>query len=253
MLAHGWVVTHRHWDDVVELLRAARPDVRVVRWDQRGHGRSTGGRAGTAASMDQLASDLQRVLRVVVPHGPFVLAGHSMGGMGVMAWARLHGDDADRRVRGTLLVSTAMGGLAPRRPGRVVPGAMRLMSRAPRRAVLPRMPPRLARRRAWGPSTPDAVIRRSAGRDGWVRTAALGGWYPALMAHDEREGLRRLGRSPVHVMVGEHDRLTPVRLSREIAAELPQATYEELSGYGHMLAIEHPEAVVRHLVELLGH
>ncbi len=252
MLAHGWVLTHRHWDEVVDRLRAQRPDVTVVRWDQRGHGNSTRGRLRVPTSMDHLGHDLQRVLRVVVPEGPLVLAGHSMGGMGLMAWARMHPDAAETRVLGTLLVSTAVAGLAPERPGRFVPGAMRLLHRAPPASRLPRLPPRLARRRAWGPSTPDEVIKRSAAGDGWVSANALGGWYPALMAHDETDGLQVLGRHPVRVLVGELDRVTPVRFTQAIAAALPDAEVVVLPERGHMLARECPGLVGWHLSELLA-
>ena len=252
MLAHGWVLTHRHWDEVVERLVAERPDVTVVRWDQRGHGLSTRGRLRVPTSMDHLGHDLQRVLKAVAPEGPLVLAGHSMGGMGLMAWARMHPDTADARLLGTLLLSTAVAGLAPERPGRFVPGAMRLLHRAPPASRLPRLPPRLARRRAWGPLTPDEVIKRSAAGDGWVSANALGGWYPALMAHDESEGLQVLGRHPVRVLVGELDRVTPVRFTEAIADALPDAVVDVVPERGHMLARECPDLVVQHLLELLA-
>ena len=40
-----------------------------------------------SCTIDQLARDLQEVLRAVVPDGPIVLIGHSMGGMTIMALA----------------------------------------------------------------------------------------------------------------------------------------------------------------------
>lgn len=252
VLAHGWTLTHRHWDEVVERVRAERPDVTVVRWDLRGHGRSTHARLRGRTSMDQLAHDLQRVLRAVVPDGPLVLAGHSMGGMGLMAWARLHPDEADARVTGTLLVSTAVAGLAPSRPGRVVPRAMRLLRRAPPTLRIPRMPPRTARRRAWGPSTPDHVIRRAAAVDGWFGTSTFGGWYPALMAHEEHAGLQVLGRHRVQALVGDLDRITPVRFTEAIADALPDADVVVLPGHGHMLPMERPDVVSQHLLALLS-
>ena len=43
VLAHGWTLAQASWDDVAALLDAARGagELRVVRYDQRGHGRST--------------------------------------------------------------------------------------------------------------------------------------------------------------------------------------------------------------------
>src|SRR3712207_8134062 len=50
------------------------------------------GRSGwtplTRATIDRTGRDLGQVLDAVVPSGPVVLAGHSMGGMSVMALAR---------------------------------------------------------------------------------------------------------------------------------------------------------------------
>src|SRR5690349_7740340 len=40
VLAHGYVLSNRLWDLQVAALTAARPDLRVVTYDQRGHGRS---------------------------------------------------------------------------------------------------------------------------------------------------------------------------------------------------------------------
>ncbi|MBV9640655.1 MAG: alpha/beta fold hydrolase, partial [Mycobacteriaceae bacterium] len=54
--------------------------VRMVFYDQRGHGQS--GEAPTETyTVTQLGRDLETVLQVLVPRGPMVLVGHSMGGM----------------------------------------------------------------------------------------------------------------------------------------------------------------------------
>ena len=61
--------------------------VRMVFYDQRGHGQS--GRAAIETyTVEQLGRDLETVLAVTVPRGPVVLVGHSMGGMTVLSHAR---------------------------------------------------------------------------------------------------------------------------------------------------------------------
>ena len=42
VLAHGWTLAQAAWDDVADQLasRIAAGDLRLVRYDQRGHGRS---------------------------------------------------------------------------------------------------------------------------------------------------------------------------------------------------------------------
>ncbi|GGM58376.1 alpha/beta hydrolase [Longimycelium tulufanense] len=111
VLVHGYTLDRRSWIFQRESLpRLADPRVRLVRYDQRGHGRS--GRSTRAHStLDQLGRDLDAVLRVVAPDEPVVLVGHSMGGMTIMALAEhrpeLFGDPS----RGT-------AGTLPRAPAR---------------------------------------------------------------------------------------------------------------------------------------
>ncbi|WP_373286725.1 alpha/beta hydrolase [Terrabacter tumescens] len=114
MLAHGWAVNHESWLPVVEKL-AGEP-VRIVLWDQRGHGRLTIGLRRTeiaSVSVEHTGRDLDVVLRSVVPpSSPVLLAGHSMGGMTVMALAEQRPDLFGSRVRAALLVATASSHVA---------------------------------------------------------------------------------------------------------------------------------------------
>ena len=70
-----------------ELARVWGDQVRMVFYDQRGHGKS-----GTAAprtyTVAQLGCDLDTVLAVLAPRGSVILVGHSMGGMTVLSHAR---------------------------------------------------------------------------------------------------------------------------------------------------------------------
>src|SRR3954453_5444155 len=76
-LAHGWTLAQAAWDDVAGLLapRIADGELRLVRYDQRGHGRSTW-RSPThpryasevgELSIDQLGADLGEVLDHLAP------------------------------------------------------------------------------------------------------------------------------------------------------------------------------------------
>ena len=73
--------------------------VRMVFYDQRGHGQSEEAPIETY-TVEQLGRDLETVLQVMVPRGPVVLVGHSMGGMTVLSHARQfpqHSGKRDRR------------------------------------------------------------------------------------------------------------------------------------------------------------
>ena len=104
VLAHGWTLSHASWLPVVELLRS-RYGVRVVAFDQPGHGLSAA--ESRAPTVHELGEVLHRVLTAVAPSGPLVLAGHSMGGMTIMAWAADHADELADRVRGVVFVATS--------------------------------------------------------------------------------------------------------------------------------------------------
>ena len=102
VLLHGWVNDMSVWGPVVAELG---PDVRVLRYDHRGHGKSDPAPRGTA-TIEQLGDDLAEVLEALVPTGKVVLAGHSMGGMTMMSLAARHPEVVAERVRGAAFAAT---------------------------------------------------------------------------------------------------------------------------------------------------
>jgi pimeloyl-ACP methyl ester carboxylesterase len=241
VLVHGWTLTHRSWDRVVETLRHEHPDVRVLRADQRDHGSSTAPRQ--LATIGRLADDLAAVVDVHAPRGELVLAGHSMGGMTVIALAGRR-PDLLRCVRGVLLAGASAGDLSGAMP---VAMAMRMLALLPNSLPVPRVPAFAARWLGYGPGTGSAVVTR--GRHGIRPTGAraVGSWFGALMSHDEKDALRALADVPVTVLVGGYDRMTPPRHSASIAAALPHSELVLVSDAGHMLPMERPDLVVHHL------
>src|SRR5215831_18265444 len=94
VFAHGWALSLAAWADVV----AGIGDVaRVIRYDQRGHGRSQR-LSGPQPTIDQLGDDLSAVLDQLAPAGSVLLVGHSMGGMAVLALAARHPEQLARVV-----------------------------------------------------------------------------------------------------------------------------------------------------------
>lgn len=115
VLAHGWTCSTRSWHNQLEGLPRVLGSsaVRVVAYDHRGHGRSDAAPAGTTR-IEQLADDLVAVLDEVVGDGPVVYAGHSMGGMTLMALADQHPELFGSRIAGAALVSTSCGQISSR-------------------------------------------------------------------------------------------------------------------------------------------
>ena len=102
VLPHCWGCSHEIWLPVARRLR--EQGVRVVLYDQRGHGASTRGTAPLA--IETLAHDLAAVLEATDVRDA-VLAGHSMGGMTIMSLATHRPDVLKERAKATVLVSTA--------------------------------------------------------------------------------------------------------------------------------------------------
>jgi pimeloyl-ACP methyl ester carboxylesterase len=249
VLAHGWTLTRRSWRDVVRRVATARPDVRLVAYDQRDHGRSRGAPSSAGrASIARLADDLATVVAALAPAGPLVLGGHSMGGMTVLALAGRRPELVAERVDGVLLANTAADQLARRLPLTL---AMRALAAAPARLRVPRVPSVAAHRLGYGSRATRDLVRRV--RDGVPAPSArsVGTWFGALMDHDERESLAHLADVPVILLAGETDRLTPRRHAEAIARALPHARYEVVPGTGHMLLFEHPDLVAHRLLGLL--
>jgi len=104
---HGYSLNLDSW----HFQRAAfRGRFRCVFYDHRSHGRSGRSSSGNA-TIEQLARDLLTVLDTVVPQGPVVLIGHSMGGMTIAALAEEHPELFGDRIVGVGLISTTAGGL----------------------------------------------------------------------------------------------------------------------------------------------
>jgi len=253
VLAHGWAVNHESWLPVVEEL--ADEPVRVVLWDQRGHGRSTIGlrRAEMASvSVEHTGRDLDTVLRTVVPAAsPVVLAGHSMGGMTVMALAEQRPDLFGTRVRAALLVATASSGVAlGERTGEAA--VMRMAARG-----LPLPPGGNGRIRAlvgslFGENPDPAAVETARAQVAATKLATFGAFYGALLTADQSAGFLGLERVRVGIVAGRLDPLMPVTRAHALRVALPHATFTELPHAGHMLPWEATDVVADEVRDLLA-
>lgn len=253
---HGHCQDAASWDAVCESVVV--PGLRIVRYDQRGHGRSGAGDA-TACTVSGMSDDLDAVLRTLAPDGPVVLVGYSMGGMVALSYARRHPDAVGDRIVGVALIATAASGLADGGIGRYLrhPAASivhRAVSRAPRVMELSK--------RAGGRVCTVAARRRT--EESWLRVvgSALSNetsvvTWSRLLADfavlDESAALDVLARVPVVVAAGTEDVFVPLSLSEAMAARLPHANLVRFVGAGHRVLADRPEEVALALSDLLGH
>ena len=263
VLAHCWTSDYDSWRYQVTDLRHRFGDaIRVVSYDHRGHGASDETPRHTA-TIENLGRDLSDLIDAHAPTGQLVLAGHSIGGMTLMALAERRPELFAERVRGVLFVSTSGGSLQE-----VTLGLPRITDRM--RAHIPtmlamrsKMVGRKRRRRA--PWIETVVARRCLFGDdmrlrdhalaveGLINTPATSmcGFFEDVMRHDRIAGLSALEGIPVHVMVGDRDLLTPPSHAELLAEKISGATLTVAPGAGHMLPLERDVLVSQALVELV--
>jgi pimeloyl-ACP methyl ester carboxylesterase len=286
LFVHGYALSLESFVLQRRALRERFGDrIRLVCYDQRSHGRS--GRSPSAGcTLEQLARDLYGVLDRLVPTGPVVLVGHSMGGMVIMSFAQQHPElfarpqqvssaaadrarsrandpGTDARIRAVALINTSSGELRTvtlglpsmlvRLHGPVLRGAARNVTLVERgRALGKDLAWLITKRLSFAdPDVPPAVVAFCVDLIAHTPVDVVADFYPTLMAHDGREGLRALASCPVLILGAEQDALTPLSHSEALARDLPDARLVVVPHSGHLLMLEHPEAVNGPLLELV--
>ncbi|MBW4703219.1 MULTISPECIES: alpha/beta fold hydrolase [unclassified Micromonospora] len=257
VLVHGFCLDMGTFHFQRQLL-AERGDYRVVAYDQPGHGRSGRLESGEY-DLAALGHTLRRVIDRTAPEGPLVLVGHSMGGMTIMAFAEAYPEFFGDRVVGTVLMATSGGLLAetklvaPALLGRVGSPVLFMMSTTTRygglvidraRKSTSNVAWLLTRRYGFGTPKPSpalvSYVERMNSRTSadtvtrYLRTLATHSRFPALAA---------LSGTPVLVVVGDKDMITPVVHSDEIVRRLPHAEYLKIRDSGHVVMLEHADEV----------
>jgi pimeloyl-ACP methyl ester carboxylesterase len=240
--------------------------LRAVLYDQPGHGRS-GPLPRTEYGIEDLAEVLFDVLAAVAPEGPLVMVGHSMGGMTVQSFARLHPEVFHERVKGVAFLSSSAAGLDT-----VETKPMRALRRL-RRTVLPMLQQvagwtpdlidrsrllagdlawLLTRRSAFGHADPPAslvsLVERMNRR---TSIQSIVGYARAILDHDETATLPQFKGLPALVVVGDVDLLTPPEHSRRLAAALGGSRFALIAEAAHSPQLEYPGEISQLLLEII--
>lgn len=261
VFSHGYTLNQDTWHFQRE---AMRPFTRLVFWDQRAHGRSKRGPTGSH-TIDQLGHDLYRVISDVVPMGPLMLVGHSMGGMTVMSLAQHYPELIRERVDGVALLGTSAAGIMDMPLGLPAPLARAANRLTP--VVAPQLVARgalidatrerasdlskiILHRYSFGSSVPVEVAEFTFDMINATPVDVVGEFLPTFQTHDKSEALATLDGIEVLVMVGTADLMTPQIHSQEIIKRVAHAELVLLPSTGHMLMMERPEEVNRELLDL---
>ena len=262
VFAHGYCLNLDSW----HFQRAAyRGLVRAVYYDQRSHGRS-GRSEREHATIDHLAHDLRAVIEQVVPDGPVVLVGHSMGGMTICALAEHYPDLIADKVIGVALVSTTAGGLNPSRILLPMLPA-RLTGRATQRAMatlavghgavdqvrrVGRFIANAATQRfAFGGDVPHSYVSFVDDMLSATPFEVVADFFPSFGSLDKFAHVGVLDRVPTSIICGTADKLTSVGHSRKLHVRIATSRLLECDGAGHMVPMERHDQVNAELDQLI--
>jgi pimeloyl-ACP methyl ester carboxylesterase len=263
VFCHGYALNLDCW----HFQRAAyRGLVRAVYYDQRSHGRSGRSPEGNA-TIDQLGRDLQAVLEAVVPEGPVVLVGHSMGGMSIVAFTEQHPDLIGDRVVGVGLLSTTAGGLDPSRMllpmlpaklgGELTHRTVRTLARGHRVIDGVRRAGRSVAMVAtdlfaFGDKVPAAYVDFVDSMLSATPFEVVAEFFPSFKGLDKFDAVEALGRVPTTIICGTADWLTSIGHSRKLHERIAGSTLLECENAGHLVILERHGQVNAALDQLLS-
>lgn len=262
VLAHCWTLNQADWHyQVRDLQREFGHGIRILTWDHRGHGASQES-AKAACTIANLARDMADVIERHAAPGELVLAGHSIGGMTIMALAEQR-PELFERVVGVALIATSSGrlntvtlGLPEMGPflRRQIPRLLAFRSRTLTKRARRRAPiieRRIVRNFLFG--RPMRLSDAALTVEGIISSpgATMVGFYENCMEHERTEALKVLDGIPTQVLVGTRDVLTPPEHARRIADNVEGAVLTLAPDAGHMLPLERDELVSATLVRLV--
>jgi len=236
VLPHGWGCGHQVWLPVARRLH--EQGVRVVLYDQRGHGLST--RGTSPLTVETLAHDLTAILEATDVRD-VVLAGHSMGGMTIMSLAAHRPDVLKERAKATVLISTAATDLGSRSARGTRLATAMVASPVVSRAMQSRYGHVLVRS-SFGENPLRAHLDLTRDLFGGTHGTVRGDFLLSMSRMDLLEGAAAM-EVPTTVMVGTRDALTLPKKADQIVATVPGARLVTLQNRGHMLPLEDPDSV----------
>lgn len=262
VLAHCWTLNQADWHyQVRDLQREFGHRIRILTWDHRGHGQSEAA-PRAACQVSNLARDMSDVIDTHAPNGKLVLAGHSIGGMAMMALAEQRPELFDRVV-GTAFIATSsgrldtvtlglpeMGTLVKAQIPRVLAFRSRTLTKKARRRA-PIIERQIVRRLLFG--TPMRLVDAALTVEGIINSpaATMVGFYENCMLHDRVDALKVFDGIPTQVLVGTRDVLTPPSHAELIAQNIEGSVLTLVPDAGHMLPLERDDLVSGVLIRLI--
>ena len=220
-LIHGAGGDHLSWPSQLRRLSGYR----VYTLDLPGHGKSKGHGLQSITSYGEAAASW--IQELALPK--VFLAGHSMGG-GVALWLALNHPEL---VRALVLIST----------GATLPVNLSLIEELATQVGFPTAVDKII---GWSfsariePALIESVKRQMLK----TRPSVMAGDFRACDRFDLSGQLGEI-QVPTLVLVGDEDKMTPIRFSEGLAEGIPGAGLNVIPGAGHMLPLEQPGLTAR--------
>jgi 3-oxoadipate enol-lactonase len=239
LLLHAFPLGLFMWDAQVEALAATR---RVVRFDARGFGGSAP--SGGPLTMERIADDGAALLDHLGVEKA-VVCGCSMGGYAAFAFVRRH----PQRLAGLVLQDTRAGADTAEARANRATLADRVLAEGASAAAAAFLPKLVGSTTATErPALVTALRERILATSPQGIANALHGLAARA---DSRETLPTIA-APTLVLVGAEDVLTPPGEAAIMAAAIPGARLDVISGAGHLANLENPEAANAALLAFLA-
>ena len=228
------------------------PGVRLVFFDQRGHGRSGTPPEGSC-TIGRLGRDLGAVVEKVAPTGPVVLVGHSLGGMTVLAAASRLPELFANRVTAVALISTTAAevtsmGVTQLLRNPAVDGFRLLTHLAPALVQAGRTTARhvitpLLHVTSFHGQVSPALSRFTTRMIDRTPIDTIVQFLDSLRLHDESAALPALAGTPTLVISGGNDLVIPFGHARVLAEALPCSELVRIRDAAHMPHLQYPDQV----------
>jgi pimeloyl-ACP methyl ester carboxylesterase len=242
ILLHGNSANAWWWEPVA---RAIAPDYRLLALDQRGHGDSEWARPA-AYSPSDYANDIARfVAHVATNAAKPVVVGHSMGGLNVLAFARVHPESARAAMAIDVAVTSSRGRDRYLRRLKGIP-VVTYPDLATAKARFRLMPNE--------GGIADEVLHEIAERS--LARTDEGRWTlkfdrESFLGGDGLDVLETIEaiRIPTMLVRAEHSRIMTAEGAERARASNPNARLVTIAGAHHHVILEQPQAVARVIEE----